>query len=155
VGYVREYRDGDAESIGPRLREADRQECLAASGLSGTDALLQSVAVSEILCTIVGDDGCPAGLFGASPIDDLAAAVWLLGTDALVRPPLGRQFLRESRGYLDRLHAYRPLLCNCVDERNTLHIRWLTWAGCTFINRHPHYGVEQRPFLEFVRLKHV
>jgi hypothetical protein len=36
-----------------------------------------------------------------------------------------------------------------------VHIRWLKWMGCTFIKRHSTYGVEQRPFLEFVRLKHV
>ncbi len=89
------------------------------------------------------------------PTDDLTGAVWLLGSDALTQPPLRRQFLVEGTVYLDTLHRFRPLLWNVVDERNTLHVRWLKWMGFTFINRHPYYGAEQRPFLEFVRLKHV
>lgn len=153
MGYVREYRDGDAEYLAPKLRERDLQEIHAVSGLEPLPALLLCVRVSEVLCTIVGSDERPAGMFGVSPIDEIAGAVWLLGTDELVKPPLRRQFLSEGLRYLDKLHTYRELLCNVVDERNTVHVRWIKWMGFTFIKRHEAYGFEQRPFLEFVRIK--
>jgi hypothetical protein len=152
LGYVRAYEPEDADELAPHLREADRREMQAAFGVT----LQQSIRLvpdNEILCTICTDDDKVVGLFGAVPTCDLSAAVWLVGSDALTQPPLRRQFLVEGKTFLDALHRYRPLLWNYVDERNHLHIRWLKWMGFTFINRHPEYGVEKRPFLEFVRLK--
>jgi hypothetical protein len=59
--------------------------------------------------------------------------------------------LRKS--YLvQTLQQNYDVLFNLVDERNTLHIRWIQWCGFTFVNRHPALGAEQRPFLEFVRI---
>lgn len=152
MGYVREYRDGDAEYLAPRLRTDDRREVEAATGLDPLAALRLSAEHSGILCTICTHDHVPAGVFGVVPTDDLTGVVWLLGSDVLTQPPLRRRFLVEGKDYFNRLHQFRPLLWNFVDERNTLHIRWLKWVGCTFINRHPEYGFEKRPFLEFVRI---
>lgn len=152
MGYVREYRDDDARYIAEHLRAADAREIAASCGqLPALDALRFCASSSGLLCTIMGQQ--PAAVFGVVPVDDHAGAVWLVGTDELTKSPLRRQFLAEGRGYFDRLHDFRPLLFNYVDERNTLHIRWLEWVGCTFINRHPSYGFEKRPFLEFVRIK--
>ncbi len=151
MGYVRAYEPGDAEDLEPRLREADQREIQAAFGVPLTRTI--SHVVGGILCTICTDDDEVVGLFGAVPTCDLSAAVWLVGSDALTKPPLRRQFLVEGKQYLDALHRYRPLLWNYVDERNRVHIRWLQWMGFTFINRHPEYGVEKRPFLEFVKVK--
>ena len=151
MGYAREYRESDAEYIAQHLRTADLGEIQASAGADPLAAIRFCAAASGILCTIVGQH--PAAIYGVVPVDDITGAVWLLGTDELTAPPLRRQFLTESRAYLDRLHDFRPLLFNYVDERNTLHIRWLKWVGCTFINRHEKYGFEQRPFLEFVRIK--
>ncbi|MGL5935027.1 MAG: phage protein Gp13 family protein [Cetobacterium sp.] len=150
MGYVREVRGGDVTYIGRHMREADRREVYAASGLSQESALEQSVSMSNIACTVVGD--YPAAIFGVYATSDSEAVVWLLGTDELTSKSLKRELLKQSRDYLDRLQEFRPLLFNYVDERNTLHIRWLKWAGCTFIKRHEHWGHEQRPFLEFVRI---
>ncbi|OQW34870.1 MAG: hypothetical protein A4E20_01450 [Nitrospira sp. SG-bin2] len=128
---------------------------MAISGLTPEERLPEVRLYPGILCTILDNADLPAGMFGVVPTDDLAGAVWLLGSEALVRDPLRRQFIREGRSWLDRLHAFRPLLHNVVDERNTLHVHWLKKLGFVFIKRHPAYGYEQRPFLEFVRLRHV
>jgi hypothetical protein len=151
VGYVREYRPGDAEFIAAHMRGDDVREVAAASGLEPLTAIHRSAEASGILCTIQGRH--PAGVFGVVPVDAESGVVWLLGTDELVTNPLRREFLKEGRNYLDRLHTFRPLLFNYIDERNTLHVRWLKWMGCTIINRHETFGVERRPFLEFVRLR--
>ncbi|MGL5918127.1 MAG: phage protein Gp13 family protein [Cetobacterium sp.] len=153
MGYVREVRDGDIEFIAKHMRQADVMEVQATVGsvYSLLDALRQAVSYSAIACTVVGDN--PAAVFGVAPVSDIEGVIWLLGTDELTSKSLKREFLKQSRDYLDRLQEFRPLLFNYVDERNTLHIRWLKWVGCTFIKRHEHYGHEQRPFLEFTRIK--
>lgn len=153
MGYVRAYEHGDAEELQPRLRHADQQEIQAAFGVSLGSAIGFAHHHDGILCTICADSDAVVGLFGAVPTCDLSAAVWLVGSDALTTPPLRRQFLVEGKLYLEALHRYRPLLWNYVDERNSLHIRWLKWMGFSFINRHPEYGVEKRPFLEFVKVQ--
>lgn len=153
MGHIREVRDGDIEYVAERLRDADLREVQAASGLEPHVALRYSYELSGLACTIVGDQGHPVALFGVSPIDDVTGCVWLLSSDELTKGKLGRQFVRECRSHFDRLNDYRPLLTNFVDERNTVHIRWLKWAGCHFIQRCEKYGVEHRPFLEFVRVK--
>lgn len=152
MGYVRAYEPLDSDELEPVLREADRREIQAAFGVTLTSCV-RRIQDTGILCTICTDDDEVVGLFGAVPTCDLSAAVWLVGSDALTKPPLRRQFLVEGKHYLDALHQYRPLLWNYVDERNRVHIRWLQWMGFTFLNRHEKYGLEQRPFLEFVRLK--
>jgi len=153
LAYVRGCLDGDADYIASRLRTADRQEIAANSGLPPRDAIQRCTDASVILCTVVGCSGRPCAVFGVVPCGPITGCIWLLGTDELVSPPVRRQFIAEGRVWLDRLHDFRPLLFNFVDERNTLHIRWLKWVGCTFINRHPTYGHEARPFLEFVRVR--
>lgn len=94
-------------------------------------------------------------MFGCVPVDETSGSVWLLGSDDLTQPPLRKQFLAEGRVWLNQLHAFRPLLFNFVDARNTVHIRWLRWMGFTFLRLHPEYGVERRPFWEFARLHYV
>ncbi len=77
--------------------------------------------------------------------------VWMVATDRLVK--YQREFIRESRKWLDEAHEEYPMLGNFVDARNTLHIRWLDWMGFHFINRFEEWGFERRPFLQFVRIK--
>lgn len=75
----------------------------------------------------------------------------MFGSDALTVNPLRSQFLRECRRYLAGMEQLYPVLFNLIDERNTVHMRWLRWMGFTFIRRTT-YGHEQRPFLEFIKL---
>lgn len=151
MGYVREYQAGDAAGLAPRLRMADLQEIQAASGLPPITALLEGAELSAPSCTVIGNSGFVAGMFGIVP-EGTFGRVWLLGSDELVTPPLSRQFLRECRSYLAVMERPYLAIGNVIDERNRLHVRWLKWLGFTFINRLPEYGVERRPFLEFIKL---
>jgi len=101
-------------------------------------------------CTIVGNSGLGAGMFGVRDEGNGVGRIWLSGTDELVT--MKRQFIRESRRYLVGMESMYKLLHNEIDERNTLHIRWLQWLGFTFIRRIPEHGVQRLPFLEFIKL---
>ena len=151
MGHVRFVEAGDYEYIASRMRNADIREVHAYSGMSPIDGLRFAFKHSGLACTVVGENPC--AMFGVVPLDDETGSVWLLGTDELTATPLRREFLRKGRGFVDNLHNYRPLLSGFIDERNTLHVTWLKRLGFTIINRHPKFGFEQRPFLEFVRLR--
>lgn len=146
---VRPSLESDCEYLANHLRRADHNEVKAAFGLVSKEALLFSMRNTEQPFTII-DGNTPAGIFGVAPIEEGVGAIWLLGTDALVHGKW--RFLRESKKWMAHVSDGYDLLFNYVDERNYLHIRWIAWLGFTFIHRHEKYGVEQRPFLEFVRI---
>lgn len=146
---VRPSLIGDCVYLAKNLREADHNEVQAAVGKSDLEALVFSWAATKTPYAIVNGE-TPAGIFGVVPVTQGVGAIWLLGTDELTQ---GRwTFLRESKKWLNKVSDDYQLLFNYVDERNTLHLRWIEWLGFTFINRHQHFGHEQRPFLEFVRI---
>lgn len=148
MGYVRCYQPGDEIQLAPRLRQADLREIEAASDLDPVDALQVGAALSVPSCTIIGNDGQVAGMFGVVP-EDHFGRVWLLGSDALVTKPLSRQFLKECKQYLSGLEKLYPALGNVIDARNTVHIKWLRWLGFTFIRQ---VEIQGRPFWEFIKL---
>lgn len=149
MGYVRAYREGDAEKLVPLLRQADLQEIAAASGLPPVDVLREGAELSVPSCTIVGNSYDPAGMFGVNP-QPIGGRIWMFGSDEITTPPLSRQFSRECRRYLAGMEALYPCLFNFIDERNTVHVRWLRWLGFTFVRRFT-YGPENRTFLEFIK----
>lgn len=156
--FVRAWEPGDAATLAPLLREADRQEVLAASGLDSLTILRQAVAGSIIACSIVDRrTGGVIGMFGAvtSPLRESDGILWLLGADALTESPIARQLIEDSRRFCAAFHSRFDRLYVCVDERQAASVRWLTWLGFVLVKRHEGYGFEQRPFLEFVRINDV
>lgn len=143
----------DAERVANRLRKADKKEMDAVLG-TGCDraaALLYGIENSYYPFTacILGK---PVGIFGAipDPIHSHIGGVWMMGTDELVQNK--SLFLRRSKPALDEVFKPFRLLWNCVDQRNTVHIRWIKWLGFSFLRTIPHFGEQGRPFIEFAKL---
>lgn len=150
IGSVRFSILEDCYTIANNIREDDRREILAVSGGDPLDALVQGFMFSDKPRTVLaGNTVC--AMFGSGQVEPNVGAVWLLGTDDINN--ISRQFLRESKKWLDELYENYDLLFNYVDERNTVHIKWLKWLGFDFIKRHEQFGVGQLPFFEFVRIK--
>lgn len=147
--YVRIAELDDCKVIADNIRDADRDEIQAASGQTPLVGILAGYEHSDVPFTILAD-GVPAAMFGAGPAAPGVGMIWLLGTDLLLGNTT--RFLRESRFWLEQCARPYDLLFNYVDARNTVHIRWIEWLGFTFINQHDDFGVERRPFLEFVRI---
>lgn len=146
---VRPSKPGDCVYLEKHLREADRNEVQATLGKCDLEALLLSWSYTKDPYTIFKGE-TPAGVFGVAPFRPGIGCIWLLGTDDLVR--CRWSFLRQSRHWMNHVSSGFQLLFNYVDERNTVHIKWIEWLGFTFIARHEKHGYEQRPFLEFVRI---
>lgn len=151
MATVREYREGDVESLADRLRTADLHELRAVSSRSTIEVLHEGVEQSAPMCSIISDTGRVEGLFGVIP-EGVFGRIWMVGSDELTKNPIRRQFIRECRTFVDVLGRGYCAIGNVIDERNNVHIRWLQWMGFTFLRRINNYGVESRPFLEFIKL---
>lgn len=150
MAIVRPATLADCEFLAPRLRQADLAEIQAASGLPPLVALHKSLQFSSEAYAAEDSAGAFA-LFGAAPSGlRNIGIVWMLGSDRLLKNRF--QFLRESRLWLAQMHRTYRVLHNFVDLRNDVHIKWLEWVGCKFINAHPQLGHEGRPFLEFIHV---
>jgi hypothetical protein len=152
---IRPATMADVLYLAPRLRDSDLREIAASTGQSPLQALSDSLARSDKSYVFLNTHRRPCAIFGTAPVDGHPiASVWLLGSGDIGERRNARDFLRLTRGMLGRLHAGRHLvLFNYVDERNDYSVRWLKWAGCEFVARHEEYGVERRPFLEFVHFE--
>lgn len=143
-----------AKHVGPvaeNMRRADVEEIKAASGKSPREALEFSLDRSNEAYTILFD-GEPAAMFGVGWVNIIngIGAPWLLGTDAIEANY--RHFLRGSKWWIAQLTNRYDVLCNVVDDRNTVSKRWLRFLGFEFSEPFI-LGVERRPFRKF-ELRH-
>lgn len=146
-------RISTAEDVGylaPRLRQADVDELRAGSATSPHDALTEGLLHSDPCWTACTDDGTPVVMFGVVPVEPNVGSVWMLSSDVIYDYQFS--FFKISKRMLDRFNKKWRVMFNACDERNTDHIEWMRRLGYTFIARHPEFGVEKRPFIEFVRV---
>ena len=127
--HVRPAVTTDIYDISPRLRTADLSEIEAASGLPPEVAILPGLG-PDSRCIAIEYDHQVCGLFGVVGRRGPPGIVWMVATPELERNRF--QFLRSCRSWIDRLRRPHPFLFNIVDSRNTLHLRWLEWAGAEF-----------------------
>lgn len=134
--------------MGDHLRDADNMELEAILELTGVDALLFSLAHSDESYTVVDEDG-PSIMFGLSATTQpTVGAIWMLSTERIHNYP--RTFLKFSRRWVDFFNKKYPVLTNVVDLRNRVHIEWLRWLKCDFIDQIK-VGPNDTPFVQFVR----
>ncbi len=144
-----------ADQLSDTLREADREEIRARSGMNPGDALNMAVMVPQATqWAIVRDEGEVVGMCGVGPTGvETMGEVWFLGTNLISHRPVA--FTKLALGMIDdpRFTGGYPILHNYVDERNTAHVRWLASLGFQFIARHSRFGMAGLPFLEFIRAR--
>ena len=140
--HVRGSRPSDIYVIMDQgLREQDRKE-LDAMGVNAEETLRHGLKNSDECLTVVVDS-VPVAMFGVVRHTDISGIVWFLGTDGLFN--ISRQFLTESKHWLNHISKGYLLVGNIVHVENTISIRWLQWLGFTFLAR-------QGDFIEFARI---
>ena len=142
----------DIKYLAPRLRQEDKQEILAGSGLTPYEALLIGFKNSVVVFTIFNTKNKPVGIFGINNYEKDIGVIWLLATKDLAKIQIA--FLKECREVIKFLNTKYKILWNFVDCRNQLHIKWLKWCGFKFIRR-LNRGVLQKPFYEIIRINNV
>lgn len=149
--HVRQSTQSDVEYLCYNLRPEDREEVLASHGTT-REALQVGFDESEECWTIIVKDTDEiAGIYGLARYDDDVAVPWLLTSPAIKKVWL--PFLRGSRKWVEEANKKYPLLTNAVDADYTVAINWLRFVGFTFIKKHEKWGVGNKPFLEFVRIR--
>ena len=149
---VRLAQTEDADAITPRLRPADHDELVAASGPDVLGQLREAVELSRgrlgQMAFVAEHEGETIALFGFVPLSALSSTAhpWLVGTPGLARVP--GMLNRLSRAYCSAVLGEYPLLFNYVDARNRTSIAWLKRLGFAVSAPEP-FGVEGLPFHRF------
>ena len=120
----------DVVDMTPNMRYADKRE-VEAVGYTPEQALGLSYLSSQICRSILDKHGQVVGMYGVCPIDKQTGQVWMLGTKGLLK--IKNSFLRESRSEVEGMNSIFPLLCNQIDSRNEVHLRWIKWCGFKII----------------------
>ncbi len=136
----------DITCLAPRLRKQDADEIYALRGMQPLEALTECYRSSH-RCITARFNGNAYAMFGTVRVDDDHANIWLLGSHEIKHHR--REFLKQSRRWLDELHAEFVTLSNHVDARNTEHIRWIRWLGFNVDEGPVSIGHEGRPFYYF------
>jgi hypothetical protein len=145
---VHDATAGDILDLEPNLRPEDRAELETANNTDAKKTLIEGYDRS-IRRTAVRLHGVCAALFGVVP--DFRRDIglpWLVASTELAQSaPM--EFCRRTKreSWIDHLAQGFAVLANIVDSRNTLHVRWLKWAGFSFYDTPIHLnGV---PFWRF------
>ena len=91
-------------------------------------------------------DGMPVAMFGIMIIDG-TPTLWMLKTDGLKE--IRRNFLRNTKIWIEKILLEYPYLVAFVDCRNKDSIRWLRVAGGEMIDI-VYMGMDDRPFMKFI-----
>ena len=153
MGYHRPSKYGDCKVLAPKLRDEDKAEVWASHGLEPLPALQFSFLSSEEARTIIGDNEDIIGMFGVCNDKNGIGTPWLLMSDEIYNRSHARQFVPESKRWVNSIPERYKVLVNFIAKENDRAIKWLRLLGFTFISLHENYGVNPKPFYEFVRIK--
>ena len=146
---IKKSTNDDAKYLAFNLRNADRLELKALGIKSPHNTLKEAVELAACFTGFIHQT--PMAMFGVHTIEDGVGCIWLLGKDAITdKAPIS--FLRYSKKILPELIRPYRLVCNMVDVRNTVHVKWIEWLGFNFI-REVTYGPENNNFYEFAKLR--
>ena len=144
--YHRVSQLHDVCELAPKLRYEDKRE-VETLGHTGEIALCLAYSMSSICRSIIDKRGQVVGMYGVTPVDHIEGRVWMLGSDGLVK--IKTAFLKESRTEVEMMNKAFPHLCNYIDSRNELHIKWILWCGFKIIGETMINGYK---FYEFSRI---
>ena len=116
-----------------KLRAEDEQEC-AAGGMSGLEAVYQSVNLSVWSSIVKSEEGETLAYWGYAPSSFMgnSCRAWLLSTPAVEYHK--RAFMEASVAYLEQLLLHYPQVYVEVDWKYTRAVRWLEWLGFYPVN---------------------
>ena len=145
---VRAATESDILSLAPRLREADLLELKAWGERDPVQALMEGLHSPDGCFVAVTPDDVPQIIFGTTPSSErYLGFVWMMGTDAIKTHWV--QVLRETKMWLNRIRGDYLVLANAVYAKNTLHIKWIRWAGFVFLRK---LSINGEEFYEFAKL---
>ena len=149
--YHRKSKLEDVLYLKENLRYEDKRE-VETLGHTPEQALGYAYLSSTICRSIINSYGKVVGMYGVSPIQtsEISGAVWMLGSKGLLKIKI--PFLKESRSEVEGMNTIYPHLCNIIDSRNEVHLKWIKWCGFKIIGERMFNNVK---FFEFCKIAHV
>ena len=143
------------QQLALHMKEADVREVRLASGLSPLAALEASLNISQKASALLLEDKVMALSGIASSYEGTLKSKTLGIIWALTVPLSGweKTFWKVSQQLTADYQKMFPLLTNFCDVENTETIRYLKRLGFVFLRREEHFGVEEKPFYQFVRIR--
>lgn len=131
-----------AISVASNLIDSDYREAVEGHGINPIIHIPLSIQDGDHVY-FKTPSGKAAAIGGVSNEGQL----WMLSTPDIHECP--RLFLRETKRWVDtRPHK---LLWNIVDKRNTTHLKYLKYLGCSFLRELKH-GPNNLSFIEFCKI---
>ncbi len=126
--FIVDGRDHHVEALVGKLRQADIDEIAASTGGDPDEILRRSWNNSKIRYAIMWK-GEVVGVFGVAPLwlSSMVGIVWMMGSDRVSEISLS--MVRLGREFIEKMMDEYPVLCNWVDARNELSIKWLKKVG--------------------------
>lgn len=144
VGTIRIATKSDCQIIGNNLRDQDALEMYNYDRSSPVEAVLNSFSKSTIAMT-VEHDKIPIAMFGIMLINE-TPVLWMLTTDGLRK--IGRNFVRNTREWINKMLMIYPVLIGYVDLRNQESMIWLKFVKAEF-GKTVNMGIDNIPFRKF------
>ena len=149
MGYLRKANIKDLRYVANNLREIDKREAFYQTGQEPLQAVQFTYICSNVNMAIADDNDHPIVLCGVVE----GGVIWMVATDRLFENKKYKiQLIRKGRKWVDNLLKKYKILYNFVYAENHSAIKWLKALGFTFIKYHEHYGIERKPFYEFLRI---
>ena len=149
MGHLRKANLQDLRYVADNMRDVDKLEALYQTGQEPRQALQLSYMCSNINMAIADDNDQPIGLCGVVS----GGVIWMVATDKLFENKKYRiQLIRKGRKWVEGLLKKYKVLYNFVYAENDSAIKWLKSLGFTFIKYHEEYGIQGKPFYEFLRI---
>ena len=149
MGHLRKANLQDLRYVADKMRAVDKLEALYQTGQEPRQALQLSYMCSNVNMAIADDNDQPIGLCGVVS----GGVIWMVATDELFSNKKYKiQLIRKGRKWVDNLLKNYKILYNFVYAENDSAIKWLKSLGFTFIQYHEHYGMQGKPFYEFLRI---
>ena len=147
---IRPATHDDVIHVAENIRDEDKQEVEALTGLSPLEALSLGLVHSDVCMAGVNRLGVAVAILGVSKVEgDERGWVWMLSTPDIVSE--ARAVIREGKAWLDGLDGLYPVLTNYVTESNDVHVNLIKHMGFTFGDPIDNYGVGKVRVIPFER----
>ncbi len=141
--------DEDVKDVAARLRKEDVIEGLAIKGFDVRPWLVSNYN-RGLTYTMLTAEGDRVGLCGVDDAGNGNGVIWMIGTDLIMDHQMA--FLKHGRRWLKEVTRPYKAVGNVVHAKNTVHLKWLSWMGFTFVKYHEKLGPLDEPFYEFIRI---
>lgn len=143
VGKIRPSIKSDCIIIGENLRDQAALEMWNYDRSSPVESCLNSFTKSFVKMTIEHNN-IPIAMFGIMLIPE--PTLWMLTTDGLEN--IGRNFVRNTRSWINKMLVDYPTLVAYVDIRNKESIKWLEFIGGKMVDT-VFMGIDDLPFRKY------